>query len=191
MRRYSFSYLLITALLLLCFCFFDIKLIAISILLTIFTFYPYIRRLDYTQNETENAKTHYQSEGFEPDLSDYDRVLSSSKVEDNLFPNNFTKPLSDDHLVNSFFETPSIMWSKRPVSNSKEGSPISKPLARMKLNSTLPVMTSPMSTRLRSRKPNFSENVTSVAGPLLSSPFIPQIKRALGLEPSSPQTKYG
>lgn len=35
-----------------------------------------------------------------------------------------------------------------------------------------------------------NRSVLTGAGPLLSTPFMPQIKRALGLEPVS-QTKYG
>lgn len=35
-----------------------------------------------------------------------------------------------------------------------------------------------------------NRSVLTGAGPLLSTPFMPQIKRALGLEPKS-QTKYG
>lgn len=41
-----------------------------------------------------------------------------------------------------------------------------------------------------SRNGDSSQNVLNGSGPLLSSPFMPQIKRALGLEPKL-QNKYG
>lgn len=76
-----------------------------------------------------------------------------------------------------------------------------------RLNSTMPALSSsPLVTRQRnsvnghinesflssSRSPDGKANKSiahSATGPLLSSPFMPQIKRALGLEPSN-QSKY-
>lgn len=187
MRRTFYIYLIVSVLLLLCFSFVDIKLITLFIILIISTVYFCTHRQDYIQNETTNAKTHSCNVDGS---AESDLFLKSATVDD--LYHSRCKHLSDERLVNSFFNTPFIMWNKQSlsVSNSK-GSPISKPMAKMKLKSTMPVLsTSPMSTRLRtSRKTNLNGSVTSAAGPLLSSPFIPQIKRALGLEPNS-QTKY-
>ncbi|XP_060583071.1 nuclear pore complex protein DDB_G0274915-like [Ruditapes philippinarum] len=76
--------------------------------------------------------------------------------------------------------------------------------SKLKKNSTVSILpSSPMITRRRqdmnnsinlngthSTNGDSSQNVLSGAGPLLSSPFMPQIKRALGLEPKL-QHKYG
>lgn len=177
MRLAFHVYLIISVLVLLCLSFFDIRLTILFIFLTLIVVYN--RR--YIQTETTNTKTHY----VEADESAKSVLFHNSTVED-IGSNYLTK-----YLVNSFFDTPSIMWNKksRSVSNSKV-SPIAKPMARMKLNSTMPVLsTSPMSTRLRSSRKNLNGSITSPAGPLLSSPFIPQIKRAMGLAPDS-ETKH-
>lgn len=88
------------------------------------------------------------------------------------------------------FSPVSDMWGK------KFGSPAGKTRTPVGLNATLSA--SPSALRQRgalngsfSRDPkssNGKSNFTS-NGPLLSSPFMPQIKRALGLEPNS-QSKY-
>ena len=106
------------------------------------------------------------------------------------------------NLLSRFvFETPvafSNMWENRvrsPVGMKAKGT--------VRLNTTMPALsTSPMLTRQRNTlngsannsfanspsSPNGRLNST-MNGPLLSSPFMPQIRRALGLEPSG-QSKY-
>ena len=185
MRSVSYIYLLISASLLLCFCFFEIEIFIVAVLLTILTIYPHKRHQDYIQNETKTAKTYDHTGDFKSKCNSF---LSPPNFPSDFGRENIDKHLFDNRSVNLYFETPSIMWHKNVHSRESSPSP-SKPMAKMKLNSTMPLMvSSPMSTRQRSgRRLEISGNVTSAAGPLLSTPFIPQIKRALGLEPSSPK----
>ncbi|XP_053379227.1 mucin-19-like isoform X2 [Mercenaria mercenaria] len=97
-----------------------------------------------------------------------------------------------------------MMWGQNSSRMSRDRA--SRSNSKSKLNSTVPILpSSPMVTRRRHDiNSSFitnqngamhglgtsSKNAPSGTGPLLSSPFMPQIKRALGLEPKL-QNRYG
>ena len=88
------------------------------------------------------------------------------------------------------------MWGNRNNGSVKKTK--QSRAARINLNSTMPILPSSpmMSVSVRPRVQDRSmessrqdRSIVSPAGPLISSPFMPQIKRALGLEPTS-QSPY-
>ena len=184
--RINFSFFNSSLVLFIIFLLFGVKVFTIASFLTVIIICIH-KQQDYFQNETRTSKTR--------DTNNLSYGLRTFNLTDKLFPNlaETVKPLNGttwststtDRSTDSFFDTPSIMWKNQSISFSKK-SP-SKPKASVKLNTTMPLLTtSPMSTR--QRKNNLNGSMTA-AGPLLSTPFLPQIKRALGLEPKS-QTKY-
>ena len=165
---------------------FGAKLFTIASFLVLIIAYIY-KHQDYFQNETRASKTRDKdfADGLKTSVRTDNFILKLADTVNQL-NGNHRSTSTVDRWTNSFFDTPSIMWKNQSISFSKE-SP-SKPKARVKLNTTMPLLTtSPMSTR--QRKNNLNGSMTTAAGPLLSTPFLPQIKRALGLEPKS-QAKY-
>ena len=193
--RAVFSDYFVFSVLLLFFFLFGVKLCTLASFLALIIVCNYKHRQDYIQNETKDSKTHDTDFVYRGDFAD---DLKTSDVTDsfNLKSASTVRCLNDNHcsdwsistadrVTNSFFNIPSIMWKNQSIPFSKE-SP-SKPKTRM--NTTMPlVTTSPMSAR--QRKNNLNGSMTAATGSLLSTPFLPQIKRALGLEPRS-QVKYG
>lgn len=191
MRTVFFNYIIISVLFLLCFSLFALYSAVLSLLLLIITAFYCKHCQDYIETETTQTKTYDFADGncahdSNMSVDGYSSDFKTVRTADNLYHSK-GKIVLNDHSVKSFWNTPSVMWAKS-VSFSKD-SPLSKTNSGNRMNTTMPVLTtSPMSTR--QRKNNLNRSMTSAAGPLLSSPLVPQIKRALGLEPSS-QTKHG